>query len=648
MSDIFNINKNPEMKAQPQNNNSQVLLMNNKREIDSNEGLLKTMYPIYLYKPPFGYPRNVNVVFLRELAKNPYVFAVIKAITDQAAETKWEIKPKDDVEMTEELEKSKKYITEFFKNPNSENESFAQLLRKIINDILVLDSGCFVKVYNIKKELVQLRVLDGGAILKNPDPRFGLSKRESIIFDDGYFDIGAGKGFDQQKKVYKAALDQYESYGYTDQAAYFQFAYGVNYSVPIPYGKDEIIYIMENPASETVYSRGSALQSSIDITLNLIYSSKASLDLFLNANIPNGIIQLAEAQQEDTQAFQDAFYNQQYSGVDEYGFQRKVNGRLPVVGNPNVNFIPLQFKTNESEVLQIQEWFTKVLWMCFGVNASEMGFTQGDSRATDQSQSKVAARKAVKPRLSLVANYLNDQILPELPMGDLFEFCFDEYDIEEDRKKWDLYKVKIDSGAMSPEMVARKEGIDVDELKKDMAERQQAMAENTEYDNNSQKKEDKKNNETEVKSDYKHFKLTSIYDNKDLIDITRKSKPYTEVKSTYDFGENIVITGKNKEDLLRQAVELCENEKKEQEQEDTEQEEESTGPDKPLKEIVYEGAREYNEEIETAVGQEEEPEMKANKFKEFPKKTATESVMVEFEKEYNEMVKTAINKIVKE
>ena len=578
--DVFKINNSVELKAQETNSNSQIMLMN--KQITSKQDdspLMKTMYPIYLYKPPFGYPRNVNVVFLRELAKNPYVFAVIKAITDQASETKWEIKPKEDIEMTPELKESQKYITEFFKNPNSDNESFSQLLRKVISDILVLDSGCFVKIYNRKKELLQLRAIDGGAMLKNPDNKGSMFEREDIIFDDGYFGMGAGKGFEQKKNVYKVALDRYESYGYTDQAAYYQFAYGVNYSVPIPYGKKEIIYMMENPASETVYSRGSALQSSVDVTLNLIYSSKASLDLFLNANIPNGIIQLAGAGQEDAVAFQEAFYNQQYSGVDEYGFQRKVNGRLPVVGNPDVKFVPLQFKTNESEMLQIQGWYTKVLWMCFGVNSSEMGFTAGDSKATDQSQSKVAARKAVKPRLSLIANYLNDQVLPELPFGDLFEFCFDEYDIEEDGKKWDLYKVKIDSGVMSPEMVARKEGIDVDELKKDMAERQESMQENS---NNEDGNED--NNEDMKKEDKKD------------------DKP--EVKSTYDFGENLVITGKNKEDLLKQAVDLCE--------------------------------------------QESEPEMKANpKIKEFPKSTATELVMSEFEKEYNEMIKTSVDKILK-
>ena len=125
--DIFNLSEqNFGLKAETKNN-SQILMMNNNREDQSQDGLLKTYYPIYLYKPPFGYPRNINVVFLRELAKNPYVFSVIKAITDQAAESKWEIKPKEGVEMTPELEVVQNRITEFFKNPNSADRDWETL-----------------------------------------------------------------------------------------------------------------------------------------------------------------------------------------------------------------------------------------------------------------------------------------------------------------------------------------------------------------------------------------------------------------------------------------------------------------------------------------------------------------------------------------
>ena len=520
----FGLKSNMQVKSNSQILTTNLAIENRQRD----DPLLKTTYPVYLYRPPFGYPRNVNVVFLRNLARNPYVFSVIKSITDQAAETKWLIKPKEGVEMNEELEESQKYITEFFKNPNSDNESFAQLLRKVIPDILTLDSGVFYKVYNLKKELLQLRVIDGGAILKNPDRHGSLANREEIVYSDGYFGTEGQASSDTNSKVYKYALDQYNAYSYKEEAAYFQFAYGINYSIPIPYGRRELIYMIENPATDTVYSRTSALQSAVDITLNLIYSSKASLDLFLNANIPSGIIKLADATQEDSEAFQKAFYDQQYSGFDEYGIQRKVNGRLPVVGNPNVDFIPLNFKSSESQLLEIQQWFTKVLWSCFGVTAEEMGFTEDSNKAVAESQTKTNARKAVKPRLTMIAGYLNDQVLPELPDGDLFEFTFDEFDVGEEKLKAELYTSQIAAGIISPQMVAEKEGIDIVRLQKDKQENADMMA--------------PKQSDT----------------GEGLNDGLKKEAPKKEVKSTFMLDNKIVLSGTDPKDILKQAIELAE------------------------------------------------------------------------------------------
>lgn len=466
MSDIF---KPLEFKSRSQISTSKLMIINKEIEdMHSNNPIFKATYPLYLYKPPFGYPRNVNVVFLREIAKNPYVASVIKSIKDQAAETRWRIKLKEGLKETQQLKNLKKKHTEFFKNPNSDNETFSSLLRKLIPDILVLDSGVINKIYNKEGKLCQLRVIDGGSILKNPTEYGSLDIRADIISDTSY-PMNTGKGYQQQKQEYKLALSEYNSYGYDEQAAYFQFAYGVNYSVPIPFGKKEIIYLMENPATETIYSTGSCLQNSIDVVLNLIYSGKATLDLFLNSNIPQGIIQLAEANNNQTKAFSDRLYEQQYSGYDEYGIQRKINGKIPVVGNPNVSFVPFNVTNKDNMVMELQEWFTKVLWSNFGVTSSEMGFTAGDSRATDQSQQEVNARKAVRPRLNLIANHINDQILPELEMGDCFEFEFVLGEEFSEKEKWDLYEKKIQLGVMTAEQVAIQEGIDYDktELEED-------------------------------------------------------------------------------------------------------------------------------------------------------------------------------------
>ena len=63
--------------------------------IEHQNDIMKGMMPKWLYKPPYGYPRNVNLAYLRRMAKSPYVFMMINTITDQIANMEWEIQPID-------------------------------------------------------------------------------------------------------------------------------------------------------------------------------------------------------------------------------------------------------------------------------------------------------------------------------------------------------------------------------------------------------------------------------------------------------------------------------------------------------------------------------------------------------------------------
>jgi len=73
-----------------------------------NEGQMKAFVSNdFLYKPPFGYPRMVDIPNLRALAKTPYVFMVVSTIVDEVASVDWAIQPKPNFEKDDkELEES--------------------------------------------------------------------------------------------------------------------------------------------------------------------------------------------------------------------------------------------------------------------------------------------------------------------------------------------------------------------------------------------------------------------------------------------------------------------------------------------------------------------------------------------------------------
>ena len=81
--------------------------------------IMKAVAPRWLYKPPYGYPRMVNLAYLRRLSKSAYCFMAINALADQVATTDWEIQPIDkEVANNPGIDNRIKEVTNFFNNPN--------------------------------------------------------------------------------------------------------------------------------------------------------------------------------------------------------------------------------------------------------------------------------------------------------------------------------------------------------------------------------------------------------------------------------------------------------------------------------------------------------------------------------------------------
>ena len=456
----------------------------------SNNPLFKATVPEFLYRPPFGTPRNIHAPFLREISKNPYIFSIIKTLQDEAASTKWDIVAKEGYEIKEEDETARMKIKNFFLNPNSDNESFSQILRKLIWDISVLDSGVIVKVYNKLNELLQIRVVDGASINKNPD-QFGSMASRADFVPLNIFQTAQSNTATSYKQLETQFRSQFDTI-----AAYYQFSTTVMNSTPIPFGRKELVYIMQHPDSAGVYSVGSPVQASVDIVLSLIFGAKYHLDYFMNGNGPEGIISLPGASQSMTDAFKQKLNATIMTGKDQFGVQRRVGHRMPVVGNENVNFTPLSFPSKDMEIIDQQQWFTKILWMQFGITPSEMGFTEDASKNVDENQSKIARRRGVKPILENIAYHLNTQILPELDEMNMFEFKWDEVDIDEDIKMRTLQEQEIRMGLKSWQMIAEAEGLDINRLQKDKTENMESEQQ-FEFSANSENPTDAKNAQVE-------------------------------------------------------------------------------------------------------------------------------------------------------
>lgn len=436
----------------------------------------KAYIPEFLYKPPFGYPLKKNVAELKLLAQNPYVFSVIRTLKDEAATTKWEIKPKKeftDVTNPQQHNEEIKRISTWFNNPNGNDESFADILSCWIQDLCELDAAVGVKVFNRGKEFSQLYARDGGTFLKNPDIYGYLGNREEYIDPlNNNFDYRSYTG--QDGKPTQEGINAY-SVSYSEKAAYFQYGW-TGLGLPVPFGRREIIYITMTPRSDSIYGRSplEILKSSI---LTLIYGQNYHLDFYLNGNAPDGLISVPGAEQDQVEAMQRRM-DSKFRNVDQLGNTVRIGHQYPVTGT-DAKFVPFTLSAKDMEIIEQQKWWTKLVWTCFGVPPDEMGFTEDSNKAVSQTQTGAHKRRALTPMLKRIEYAINTQLMPELDPTGIFEFHFEDYNLEEDMKKHQLYQLQTQIGIKTPEMIAEEEGINVEKLKAHKEEERKKRMEET-------------------------------------------------------------------------------------------------------------------------------------------------------------------------
>lgn len=369
----------------------------------------KAVIPNFLYKPPFGYPTLKNIPEIRRMAKTSYADMIIKTITSEVASQDWDIKPREGKEIPDEIIQQTK---DFFYNPNRNEESIDFILRSLVRDILEIDAGVIVKVKDLKGDLKEIYVRDGASFTKNPDV-FGILPE----------------------------LSAYWQYGWSTVAK------------PVPFNRDEIVYIMINPRADSIYGQ-SAIEVLLDILELLTYGVESNLEYFTDNNIPKGTFVMEGANAGDIKAFGE-MWQEALKKKDPAGFWKRYYHKMPIM-NKKGEFIKVAFSNLELELIEQQKWFFQITVGAFNTTKTELGFTDDSNKATEIIQSSVHKRKAIAPINSALEYHFTTEIINDLPWikdtiyeGDVM-FEFDKFDLQEEMNKRQLYKLDIDMGVRTP------------------------------------------------------------------------------------------------------------------------------------------------------------------------------------------------------
>ena len=383
------------------------------------DGNFKAVIPNYLFKPPFGYPLNKDIPAIRQLAKTNYVAMIINTICSEVSSLNWNINSKEDSNVPDDIIAQTK---DFFDHPNSNDESFDQFTGKVIRDIYEIDAGLINKIYTLKGDFVQMYAYDGGTFLMNPN--------------------------------YHGVLPS--------EFAYYQYG-STNGSRPIPFNRDEIIYLMLNPRTNTIYGT-SPVENLFDTLRVLLYGLESNLEYFNDNNMPKGVMKIIGANTQQLVSFREQWQQQlKKKGVD--GKWKQHAHKMPMI-NADASFERISFSNAELELLQQQEWFTKLVLAMFGVTPSEIGFTQDSNRATEIVQSNVFKRKTINPLVQLLEYNFNRQVVNDLPwIKGKYEnqvyFEFERYDAEEELSKRNVLWNDVKTGLITPNEAREEIGYDI-------------------------------------------------------------------------------------------------------------------------------------------------------------------------------------------
>ena len=356
----------------------------------------------WFFSPVLGQPRNININQLRLFAITNWVKMCVDTISEEIAGIEWEIVP---VDPTDYSEKNLEQVREFYSNLNRNNEPLRDIHKKLIRDIMELDSGVLVKVFDDSKNLTEIFAKDGGTFVKILD-KFGI------------------------------------------ELGYAQYSISNPTMTPIEFSNREIVYLMQHPRTNSAYG-WSPIQSLLHILESLNNTVKFNREFFEKNAIPSGILEVVNDNRDDFQRFRDEW-------------TAKIKGRFhkfPIVNFP-AKFHQFTVPNKDMQWLEGQKMYMNLVFAMFKLSPAEAGFTEDVNKATAESQERISIKKAIKPILQMLNDMHNRRIIQE-EFG-FHDVCFKflDPDISSEQRQRENDVSDLQNGVITVNEVRANRGLD--------------------------------------------------------------------------------------------------------------------------------------------------------------------------------------------
>jgi HK97 family phage portal protein len=398
----------------------------------------EAIYPAWFFSSRLGQPRQVDTRLMRELAQSSWVQMVLNTFKKQIYTTDWDVTNLDESDETDRKTDIQK-VKDFLMDINENDQTIDDVNSELVTDIGEIDAGVMNLVYSNDSYLVgEVPVYDAWG--NQTDTEIGL-----VLKPLGRRELVQVKSVDgssmlKQVDIHKNLLN------------YWQYSFKHPRQNPTRFEKEEIVYIMMNGKSYSVYgfSPVQAIQQILEL---LIQGTRYNKDLYTNNAIPDLMVSLPKLSIDQLRKLKRSWENQYKGKPHQLGF---VNWAIDQVHR-------LAESNRDLEWLDGQKWYFKIAFGVFGVSPTEAGFFENSNRSNDEGQERVTVRNAVKPYFKKLEQAINKRIITEILQkedhGLKFEYKPKDHTLEKIEFEQDMQE--LDHGALTINEYRKKKGREV-------------------------------------------------------------------------------------------------------------------------------------------------------------------------------------------
>ena len=302
-----------------------------------------------------------NVQLFRNWAEHSeWVRAALNIRRDQVATAEWVIEPRDwdkpaDMDMASQ-------ITEVLQEPSPIFEEWRPFIQSVVEDLLVLDSGCIEKERTLGGGIAFLHPVDGGTIRVN--------------------------------RFWAGDPDMPRYYWYPDHQERASFL------------SDDFVYMQANPMTYRVV--GLAPLETLRAVIDAELTGQSFNARQVKAPAPDGILDLGEQARPDLVDDFKRYWEAEVAGKGAMAF---------LGGSKNAKFMPFRANNREMQFLEWQMYLARKIAAVFGMSIQDLGIPLDTNRATAQVTSDQTDDRGLRPLLDLVQSYMTREVVHDPAYG---------------------------------------------------------------------------------------------------------------------------------------------------------------------------------------------------------------------------------------